>query len=78
MSKVMIVFEETDNAILKSPTFQVYLEGMTKERREEIDRMTPNEQLHKLTTSEFWALRCFQICGSLMKESGTFTHEIKR
>lgn len=76
--KVSIVFEEQDNAIMKEPTFHVYLEGITKERREEIDRMTPDEQLQKLSTAEFWALRCFQIVGGLMVKAGSFRQSIRR
>jgi hypothetical protein len=67
--KISIVFEET------SPEsggmgFHVYLDGVSQHRRQEIDRMDPEKQLEELSTTEFWALRCFQITVAAMLKAG--------
>jgi hypothetical protein len=67
--KVSIVFEETENRD-GGVGFNVYLDGLSKERRQYIDSLTPEQQLQELSTTEFWALRCFQITVHAMKTSG--------
>lgn len=74
--KISIVFEEThpqEGGI----GFNVYLDGMSDTRRHEIDRMNPEKQLQELSTSEFWALRCFQITMHAMLQAGAI-REVKR
>jgi hypothetical protein len=74
--RVSIVFEEGD-AVTDGVSFRVFLEGMTQERREAIDRLTPEQQLQELSTAEFWALRCFQITMGSMVKAGA-VREVKK
>lgn len=67
--RISIVFQEGEPTS-EGPSFDVFLDGMTAERRAEIDAMTPDEQLAKLSTAEFWALRCFQITMASMVRAG--------
>ena len=69
MKRVSIVFEEGPN-VNGGVGFHVFLEGIAQHRMREIDRMTPEQQLHELSTAEFWALRCFQITGHAMAQAG--------
>jgi hypothetical protein len=76
MKKISIVFEQTGPRE-DGQGFNAYLEGMTAERRREIDAMTPEEQLQKLSAAEFWALRCFQITVAAIVDAGA-ARETKR
>lgn len=61
MKRISIVFQETDG--LK---FNVFLEGFSEVRKDEIDSMTPQQRVHELSTAEFWAFECFQIvCNTI-------------
>jgi hypothetical protein len=64
MKKCSIVFVETGEHGGKG--FNVYMEGA----KEEWNGMTPEEALNKLSPSEFWCLRCFQICACIMEQTG--------
>ena len=70
--RVSIVFEETGAA--GGMAFNVYLEGHDVTSSE----MTAEEQLQKLSPADFWALKCFQICGGVMRQAGVVTEEIRR
>ena len=74
--KIQIVFEET-GAAEGGIGFKVYLDGIDQHRRQTIDAMSPEEQLQELSTAEFWALRCFQITGQAMAQSGA-VHKVTR
>jgi hypothetical protein len=76
-NKISIVFEETGEVIGGDHTFNVYLEGMTPERRKEIDALSNEAQMHELSTAEFWALRCFQIVVGNIQQANAVT-SIKR
>ncbi len=80
--KVSIVFEEkaeiASAAHGAGKVFHVFLEGLSDARRKEIDAMTPEEQLHKLSRAEFWALRCYQITMHAMFEAGAVHKVIPR
>lgn len=75
--RISIVFEEGD-WVDEGREFGVFLDGLTPERRREIDAMTPEEQLEKLSTVEFWALRCFQIVADVMTKSGAIRSAVRR
>lgn len=64
MKTCSVVFTETGEH--RGKGFEVYMQGA----KEEWNRMTPEEQLQKLSPAEFWCLRCFQICSGLMAEVG--------
>lgn len=78
MAKVMIVFEEQDNAVFTEPRFNVYLDGVSVERIREIDRMTQVEAREKCSTAEFWAHHCFKIVVGAIRASGAVEKEIQR
>lgn len=67
--RISIVFEETP-ATHGGLGFNVFLDGISQVRREEIDAMSPETQLQELSTAEFYALRCFQICVGSLHQSG--------
>ena len=74
--RICIVFEEGD-AVPDGVAFNVFLDGMSKERREAVNAMTPEQQLQELSTAEFWALRCFQITMDAMLKAGA-VREVKK
>lgn len=67
--RISIVFEETP-ATHDGLGFNVFLDGISDVRRDEISAMTPEVQLQELSTAEFWALRCFQITAGALMQSG--------
>lgn len=77
MAKVSIVFEETD-VVGGEPRFNVYLDGLTPERMKEINAMSAEEQTLKLSTAEFWALRCFHISTAAIAKAGAVQTVFKR
>lgn len=74
--KISIVFEE-NGSIAEVISFNVFLDGMTDHRRQEIDAMDPERQLQELSAAEYWALRCFQITMDALVQSGA-VKEVKR
>ena len=74
--KVSIVFEETEPKE-GGIGFNVYMDGISQERRQYINSLTPEQQLQELSTAEFWALRCFQITAHALKTSGA-AREVKK
>jgi len=62
--KVSIVFEETGEQDGKG--FNVYMEGLSPE----VDKLTDEEQIHKLSPADFWALRSFKIVTGIMCTTG--------
>lgn len=75
--RISIVFEEGP-VVEDGIGFNVFLDGLSQVRREEIDAMTPEQQLEELSTAEFWALRCFQITANAIRQSGAMRTATKR
>ena len=63
--RVAIVFEETGGT-----GFDVYLEGIPKERRAQIDAMTPEQRRKSLGTAEFYASECLRVVAAMLVRSG--------
>lgn len=76
MKAISIVFRE-GKKLGGDDTFEVFLDGFSNERKKEVEAMSMEEQTTKLSASEFWALRCFQICMSAIANSGAM-HSVKR
>ena len=49
----------------------IHFEGLTTERKKEIEAMTAEEQAEKMTHTEFWAVQCFLMSCKAMAESET-------
>lgn len=67
--RISIVFEETP-ATHGGLGFNVFLDGISQVRSEEIDSMSPEKQLQELSTAEFYALRMFQMVVSALAHAG--------
>lgn len=62
--RVIIVFQETDAEGGKG--FDVFIEGLDPAAND----MNHDEQLQRLSRVDFWALRCFQIIGGILRQTG--------
>jgi len=67
--RLAIVFAETG-----SNNYQVFLEGLTPERKAELKHIPEDEW----SPAEFWALKMFKIVTDLMQQTGTVQEKRKK
>lgn len=49
----------------------IHFDGLSPERKKEIEAMTAEEQAEKMSHTEFWAVQCFLMSCKAMADSET-------